>query len=141
MKIFTQQERILAGILAFGLILGYIVKFIRDGFSDEAQGIVQTGVDSSIVNFYSKMGNLTDKKESEIRPIGDRGKMVNINTATENELELLPGIGPTLAKRIIIKRKELNQFKAIDDLIQVKGIGDKLFLKIHPFISIGGNIE
>ena len=60
MKIFTQQERMLAGILAFGLIIGYIVKYFKGEISTEQSEIVKTGVDSSIVNFYSQ---LNDKKK------------------------------------------------------------------------------
>ena len=87
--------------MAFGLILGYIVKLIEDGISIKTQGIVQTGVDSSIVNFYSQIENSKDKKELANLLIDDIGTLVNLNVATENELELLPGVGLSLAKRII----------------------------------------
>ncbi|NIP31650.1 MAG: hypothetical protein GTO02_19310 [Candidatus Dadabacteria bacterium] len=61
---------------------------------------------------------------------------VNINTATVEQLVELPGIGEITATKIINKRKELGKFKSLEDLKQVKGISDKKFNKLKPFISI-----
>jgi len=61
---------------------------------------------------------------------------ININQAFENELTILPGIGPTLAKRIIDFREKHKGFKKLEDLKKVKGIGEKKFEKIYPFIKL-----
>ncbi|NMA79506.1 MAG: ComEA family DNA-binding protein [Clostridiales bacterium] len=61
---------------------------------------------------------------------------VNINTATEEELMALNGIGEELAARIISYREEFGHFKCIDDIKNVKGIGEKLFDKIKQFIYV-----
>lgn len=63
------------------------------------------------------------------------GKL-NINTATRAELELLPGIGPSLAQRIIDHRDQHGLFKAIDDLDDVKGIGPRTLEKLRPLIFV-----
>lgn len=61
---------------------------------------------------------------------------VNINTASVEQLSELPGIGGKTAERIVQKREELGKFKTIEDLKQVKGIGDKKFEKLKPHITI-----
>ena len=60
---------------------------------------------------------------------------VNINTATLAELEALPGIGAVSAQRIIDYRNERGPFSAVDQLVEVKGIGEKSLEKIRPLVS------
>jgi competence protein ComEA len=62
---------------------------------------------------------------------------ININTASIEELDKLPGIGPSLAKAIIDYRTKNGPFKQIEDINEVKGIGDALFEKIKEQISVG----
>ncbi|TRZ64996.1 MAG: ComEA family DNA-binding protein [Rhodocyclaceae bacterium] len=63
---------------------------------------------------------------------------VNINTATQAELEKLQGIGPAKAKAIVEDRKKNGPFKTTDDLKRVKGIGDKNFEALKSEITVGG---
>lgn len=67
------------------------------------------------------------------------GLALEINTATAADLEALPGIGPVLAQRIIDYRQKHGQFKKIDDLIKVSGIGPKNLEKIKPYLIISEN--
>lgn len=62
---------------------------------------------------------------------------IDINTATEQQLTLLPGIGETMAKRIIEYRTENGKFTTIEDLMKVNGIGEKKFLQMKPYIKVG----
>lgn len=62
---------------------------------------------------------------------------ININTATLEELDTLPGIGPVLAKVIVDYRTQHGPFKKIEDINNVKGIGDALYAKIKDLITIG----
>lgn len=61
---------------------------------------------------------------------------VNINEATQNELETLPGIGPSIASRIIKYREEKGNFQKIEDLQNVKGIGDAKFGNIKEYVTV-----
>lgn len=61
---------------------------------------------------------------------------VNINTATSEELQKLPGIGESIANRIITYRKENGKFKDIEDLKNVSGIGDAKFNNIKSYIFV-----
>ncbi|MGE3107052.1 MAG: ComEA family DNA-binding protein [Phycisphaerales bacterium] len=59
---------------------------------------------------------------------------ININTATLAELELLPGIGPSLAQRIIEHREKYGAFRSVDELDRVKGIGAKILQRVRPLV-------
>lgn len=63
--------------------------------------------------------------------------MVNLNTATAEELDTLSGIGEVLAQRIIEYRTENNGFSTIEELMEVKGIGEKTFEKNRDRICVG----
>lgn len=66
----------------------------------------------------------------------DAGGKVNINSAGVDELSELPGIGPAYAQRIVDYRKEYGPFKTIEDLLNVRGIGDRTFEKIRDRITV-----
>lgn len=61
---------------------------------------------------------------------------VNLNAATVEQLATLPGIGPKVAERILEYRTKNGGFKKIEELMNVKGIGEKSFLKIKPLVSV-----
>lgn len=65
-----------------------------------------------------------------------RNQKVNINTATVKELDSLPGIGPTMAKRIDEYRQSKGAFTSIEDIKHVKGISDGVFKKLRDKITI-----
>ena len=66
------------------------------------------------------------------------GKL-NLNTATEDQLMLLPTVGPSKAERIVSWRKKNGGFKRTADLRHVKGFGYKTFKKLEPFLDIKGD--
>lgn len=61
---------------------------------------------------------------------------IPINTATAEQLDQLPGIGPALAKRIIDYRTEHGPFTSVDDLTNVRGIGPAMLEKIRPYVAL-----
>ena len=64
---------------------------------------------------------------------------ININTATEDQLMLLPGVGPAKAERIVAWRKKNGGFKRVADLRKVKGFGYKTLKKLEPWLDIKGD--
>lgn len=63
---------------------------------------------------------------------------VNLNTATADQLQLLPGIGESRAKAVIAMRKQRGGFKSVAELTDVKGIGESALAKLRPFVRIEG---
>ena len=63
--------------------------------------------------------------------------IVNLNTASAVDLEALPGIGAKTAARIVEYRQKNGPFKKIEELMNVRGVGEKNFLKLKPQITVG----
>ena len=72
----------------------------------------------------------------EIPEVKTASSLININTATAEELEQLPGIGPSTAQKIVSDRMANGSFKSPDDLKRVTGIGDKKFETISALICV-----
>ena len=68
-------------------------------------------------------------------PAAVQKTVINLNTATIDQLMTLPGIGQKTAERILEYRTKSGGFKKIEELMNVKGIGEKSFLKIKPLVS------
>jgi competence protein ComEA len=64
------------------------------------------------------------------------GAAVNLNTASASQLEAVPGIGPKMAQRIVEYRQKNGAFKKVEELMNVKGIGEKSFLKLKAHITV-----
>lgn len=68
----------------------------------------------------------------------DSGPYVNLNTATAEQLMLLPGIGPAKAQAILEHRSRIGRFTTVDSLIEVRGIGPKTVERLRPFLTVAG---
>jgi len=73
---------------------------------------------------------LPAKKKPPARP-------VNLNTATSQELQQVPGIGPATADKILQMRKSYGGFKSVDDLLAIRGIGPKRLEKMRKYLTVG----
>jgi competence ComEA-like helix-hairpin-helix protein len=82
---------------------------------------------SSFLLFCS---SLEAKKKPPARP-------VNINTATSEELQQVPGIGPATAGKILQMRKSYGAFKSVDDLLAIRGLGAKRLEKMRKYLTVG----
>ncbi|MBI4730001.1 MAG: helix-hairpin-helix domain-containing protein [Acidobacteria bacterium] len=64
------------------------------------------------------------------------GGKLNINAASERDLEGLPGVGPVLAQRIVEYRTQHGPFRSVRDLLKVEGIGEKKFSSLEPYVTV-----
>jgi competence protein ComEA len=69
-----------------------------------------------------------------------QGKL-NVNTATLEEFQLLPGIGESMAKNIIAYRTANGSFKSVNDMEKIKGIGKKKLAKLRPYLKTDGSSD
>lgn len=117
-----QTVLLLIAVLFFGLMVGILI--------GRHTGQNQYRLSDSDVT------NTEQAKESqtETTPTGK----LNINVATAKELAMLPGIGDAYAQRIIEYRENNGPFLSINDLMNVKGIGEKRFASISDYITVGG---
>ena len=93
-----------------------------------------TGVSSSPVALMSDQPSLAVPKRSH------KG-LLDLNRATEEDFDALPGIGPRLAERILEYRKSAGAFHSLDELRAVKGIGKKTFERIRPLVTVSSDGE
>ena len=73
-----------------------------------------------------------------IHAAGDKS-VVNINTAAAEQLMFLPRVGPSVAQRIIEFREQNGKFKSVEELMLVRGVGEKTFALIKPHVTVTGD--
>lgn len=108
----------------------YITMSSGDGRSDNLLNSYGTNASSS--NSYTS--NTSSSKN--VQDLESKYSIVNINTATQTELETLPGIGPSIALKIINYRKENGKFSTIEEIKNVSGIGESKFEEIKKYITV-----
>jgi|TARA_B100001971_G_scaffold208955_2_gene231655 competence protein ComEA len=65
------------------------------------------------------------------------GDLIDLNQASAVQLESLPGIGERTAERIIEYRRQNDGFKKVEELMNVRGIGERSFLRLRPLVTVG----
>lgn len=83
---------------------------------------------SLLLSLSSNLG--ASKKKPPAKP-------VNVNTATSEELQQVPGIGPATAQKILQMRKSYGRFKSVDDLLAIRGLGQKRLDKMRKYLTVG----
>jgi competence protein ComEA len=67
---------------------------------------------------------------------GGEAQPIDINRATATELTAIPGVGKVLAQRIVEFREQNGPFRRVEDLLKIKGIGEKSFQKIRAYVKV-----
>jgi comEA protein len=126
----TRSEQKVLVFLSATLILGAGIRLYQETFPTQRRFDYRS-IDSSFAVFRERLAaDSIPGKQSD--PAG----VVNINTATREDLVRLPGIGPTLADRIMAYRATSGKFGSVEALQKVKGISSKKFDKLKPHVTI-----
>ncbi len=122
---FTPTERKVLLFLVATLLIGGVTRAFLAAESPE------NDFDYSVSDstFESLSGEMPESEETATR-------VVNINTATKEELERLPGIGEVTAERILLYREEQGLFRKPEDIMKVRGIGTKKFEQLKSLITV-----
>jgi len=107
----------------------------EDSTADRASG----GGDATETR-SSPAASMLDQPSGTVPKRSDKG-LLDLNRATEEDFDALPGIGPRLAERILEYRKSAGAFHSLDELRAVKGIGKKTFERIRPLITVSSDGE
>lgn len=118
MFVLTVKEKRALILLLVCFVSGVILYWLQEGE-------LATGREYSVV---LKKEKASSKSQSVLK--------FNLNEATQFELEKIPGIGPSMAKRIVAYRKENRRFFKKDELKEVKGIGEKRYQQIKKYVDI-----
>jgi comEA protein len=122
---FTPQETKALVFLLGALIVGSGITLYKRSHPSFAPELVLQGMESGTAQAIGDASNQA----------GSEGLLIDINRATAEELELLPGLGPALSRRLVEYRELNGPFARIEDIIQVQGIGAKTFQRIKGYIS------
>ena len=131
----TPQEKFISKFLLTILAVGLMVGDVRRTWFPETFDISESAEEADEVAKIAQERRTARLAGENIASIITIQK-VNLNKALKSELITLPGIGPALADRIIAYRDEFGTFKTIDDLRNVKGIGDKSLEKIRLYLEL-----
>ena len=101
--------------------------------TEEKQTITK---ESGVIEENTAQETTQKTSQTTVNKTNSNTKKVNINTALQTELETLPGIGPSIATKIITYRKENGGFKTIEDIKEVSGIGESKFNNIKDLITV-----
>lgn len=127
-----EKPLLLYGILlvVFAFVIGYLI--------GHGNGVTEVTVKTVAPQQSAAVTQPTEAEKPAVLQEPTPDAPLNINTASQAELELLPGIGPGLAGRIVTYRQENGLFIAKEQLMDVEGIGDHRYAELEPLITIGG---
>ena len=94
--------------------------------------IINKGLAVSLILTLFVFPLLAQQSQAKKAPVGK----ININTATLEELQKLPRVGPKVAQRIIDFRKQNGNFTKIEELMKVRGIGEKTFAQMKDMLTV-----
>lgn len=125
-----------AGVLGVASLAGLTLSLTRAPTAAISRGIQSAQLGPTETDTAPESAGTVNASATPAGPSTASPLSVNINAATAAELELLPGIGPALAQRIIEERTRLGSFKSIEDLDKVRGIGPRTLERLRPLVRV-----
>ncbi len=122
---FTPQETKALIFLVAALLVGTGLTLYKRTHPQFAPELVPLGREAVV----------STNAQEQSDPVAD-ARLLNINQATAEELQLLPGLGPSLSRRVVSYREAHGGYAKIEDIMQVDGIGPKTFQRIRDCISV-----
>ena len=133
--ISTRKAVILSAALSLAFAAGLVIWALGDSSPSGGEGAILALPASSEAILTG--GNDPNQIPLELLP----GELIDINSATAEELTVLPGIGQSLAKAIVAYRGENGAFESLEQLMEVPGIGEGRFAAIEDKICLGESVE
>ena len=122
-------------IIIFVLILLFSIYKVIDSKNLDIKDNVYIVSQSDVHEKESISNNISDENDIE-NDLNNKNNLININTASIQELDTLPGIGEATANKIVNYREEKGKFNSIEEIKNVNGIGDKKYEELKTLISI-----
>ena len=107
----------------------------------KAEAILQYREESGpfrTVEEIMEVEGIGEKTLEQLRPLQPSEEKLDLNTATQEELDALPGIGPVKAEAILQYREESGPFRTVEEIMEVKGIGEKTLEQLRPYVTVEG---
>ena len=123
---FNRNEQLVLLMLSLALLAGLVVSYFDRTHPD------------AIRDFDVKKNAVPVPNMLEEIPVEDHGTplLIDINSASAKDFQQLPGIGPSIAQRIVDHRTKIGKFNAIEDITHVSGIGPKTLERLRPQLTI-----
>lgn len=129
---FTRAEKGVILFLVGGFLTGYAVKIYRE----RMQPLPVLAAEEYTGGSGALPGGIREAGGSSAVSAALPADGLDLNSASQADLVKIPGIGPVTADRIILYRESNGLFVTLDELKRVRGIGEKTFLKIAPYLKI-----
>jgi competence protein ComEA len=139
------------GMFAVTMAVVFWIGWTLPASLDRARDLNTISPENSKTNAASGSGDMSEVSSSPVALTANQPSMavpkpphkglLDLNLATEEDFDALPGIGPRLAERILEYRKSAGAFRSLDELRAVKGIGKKTFERIRPLVTVSSDGE
>ena len=142
---FNRNEQIVLLLLSAALIVGVVVslldRYTADGLPDfeVRKGAVAVPQDTASISQDTAPvppDTASAPQAAVHAPTGASRAPLDLNGASEADLQALPGIGPQIARRIVAHRSEHGPFRSLEDLMAVRGIGPKTVERLRPLATV-----
>ena len=127
---FTRRETAVLLFLSVGFVVGLGLRIYQQRWVPLPELVEEKRVSQSVSEDYlDGVGEAGAEKET-------MNEAISLNKATCEELNRLPGIGPIMAERIVEYREKCGEFRSIEELVEVRGIGEKTLEKLKPYLEL-----